>query len=235
MNKTSIILSAIIFICTTSVFASKQHLTSPNSQQQLSEKQALAILKQGNQRYAKGDTVQYNQKKTHLKRPQSLAFIFSCIDSSSPPEVVFDQPAGAMFVSRIAGDVIGPDVLGSMEFVINNTRSKLIVIMGHTQCRTVASACAGVTEPKNFSELLIHIKPAVEKYSQLHKGKVNCKQMSDINGIAKQNIINQMHDLMRNDKTLANKINNKKITLVGAMHDMTSGKVTFFDINGNPV
>lgn len=239
MKKLLILLFTFIFFCVNFAIANMQHPASTNSKETLSPDQILKKLKLGNQRYMNGEPAQYGhgdfKQLINSTNLSPKAFVFNCVDSRTSPEVIFDQPAGAIFVSTIAGDVVGTDVLGSMDLAVKNSGSKLIVVMGHTQCRTVMRACTGVKSPKNLNNLLINIKPAVQKYAKHRNKSVDCNRKSDINGIARQNIVDQLHNIMKLDKSLAKKINNKEVILVGAMHDMASGEVVFFDINGQPI
>lgn len=239
MRNFSAILCAAAIACCSNAFAAKQHLITAERQQQLTAEQVLTKLQKGNQRYVNGTNVVYNQKtlsKLAAQHGQApLAFIFSCVDSRSIPEAVFDQPKGSLFVSRIAGNVIGPDVLGSMEFAAKYAGSKLVVIMGHTRCGAVAGSCSGVNTPPHLDGLLAKIKPAVDQYKQQNKGKVDCANMTDVDGIAKQNVLDQMQDLMKDCPALSEMVTSKQIMLVGAMHDLKTGKVSFFDINGKNI
>ncbi|MDF1797301.1 MAG: carbonic anhydrase [Coxiellaceae bacterium] len=241
MHKISIILSAAVLACATNVLfaaqpdkAVKQHLVTSQQQSSLSAQDVLHQLKQGNHRYTYGATVKYNQRQisqlASKKGQAPYAFIFSCVDSRSVPEVIFDQPVGAMFVSRIAGNVISTDVLGSMEFATKYAGSKLVVIMGHTQCGAVAGACSAVDKPQQLNLLLSKIQPAVKQFAK-HK-KPDCSNMTDIDQIAKQNVVNQMHALLKNSQALAKMVREHKILLVGAMHNIKTGNVSFFSLDG---
>ncbi|MDF1760834.1 MAG: carbonic anhydrase [Coxiellaceae bacterium] len=244
MRNLLTILSATVLSCSVaSLYAADQakpanpHLVTAETQKTLSAEDVLTQLKQGNQRYTKGETVKYNQRQLSQlashKGQAPYAFIFNCVDSRSVPEVVFDQPVGAMFVSRIAGNVIGTDVLGSMEFSTKYAGSKLVVIMGHTQCGAVAGACSKVNKPAQLNKLLMKIDPAVQQIAKQHKAPLDCKNMTEVNQIAKQNVLNQMRALLQNSKSLAKMVDQHKILLVGAMHDIKTGQVDFFNIDGS--
>lgn len=246
MNKILATLSATLLYCiTTTALANHhtqpatKHLVTTELQNKLSAKDALNLLKKGNQRYLSGTTVTYNQhelgKLTGKKGQAPYAFIFSCVDSRSIPEVVFDQPLGALFVSRIAGNVISTDVLGSMEFATKYAGTKLVVIMGHTKCGAVAGACSAVDKPPQLGALLSKIQPAVQQYTQQHKKKPDCGNTTQVDSIAKQNVLKQMQALHQNSPALADMISKNKIMLVGAMHNIKTGKVDFFDKDGKAV
>lgn len=214
------------------------NLITTYKQTKLTPAQVLDRLKQGNKRYQSGQSEKYDQRQLSKQAAQKgqapLAFVFSCVDSRSVPDVIFDQPVGSMFVSRIAGNVVSTDVLGSMEFATKYAGTKLVVIMGHTKCGAVAGACAGVDTPDKLKKMLGKIKPAVDRVASQVKKK-NCGDMKQIDAMAKRNVINQMKTLLANSPALADMQKTGKIKLVGAMHDIKTGQVTFFNIQGDDV
>ncbi|MCW5590068.1 MAG: carbonic anhydrase [Legionellales bacterium] len=203
-------------------------------QQALTPQQVLTQLMNGNEKFVKDELDKKDHSlilKHNAQGQYPFAFIFNCVDSRSVPELLFDQVPGNIFVGRIAGNVVSNDVLGSMEFATQVAGAKLIVVMGHTQCGAVAGACNNV-ELGNLTGLLSKIKPAVTIVKDQEKNNFNCKSLSTIDAIAKQNVLEQMNYIVKNSEIIANLINEKKIILVGAMHDIKSGKVSFFDIQG---
>ena len=178
------------------------------------------------------------QEKSHAKpvkkgnRPSRLFSIVLIQD----PEFIFDQPNGALFVSRIAGNIINREVLGSMEFATQYVGTKLIVVMGHTQCGAIAGACSNVNKPENLHHLLQKTKPAVEQEKQkLGKKTLNCQDAHVIDDIATQNVINQMKGIVKQSPATAKLIKEGKVKLVGATHNIRSGRVTFFNVNGKSI
>ena len=159
------------------------------------------------------------------------AFVFSCVDSRSIPEVVFDQPVGALFVARIAGNVVSTDVLGSMEFATAHAGTKLLIVMGHTQCGAVAGACHAVDHPSSLKALLSKITLAVKQVHQREGKAFSCDKPATINAIARQNVVDQVHALYENSPALAKMIRSGKIKVVGAMHNIKTGRVRFFNVS----
>ncbi len=243
MRQLKIALSALLLSASSLAFAASNdtsnHLITSYVQNKLTPAQVLQQLQQGNQRYRDGKSIDYNQrqlgKKTSQKGQSPYAFIFSCVDSRSVPETIFNQPVGSLFVSRIAGNVVSPDVIGSMEFATKYAGSKLVVIMGHTQCGAVAGACSKVDKPAKLGQLLDKIQPAVQQTASAAKGKLDCNNNSDVDAIAKQNVLNQMKALLSGSPTLAAMVKNGKITLIGAVHNINNGDVTFFNSDGSSV
>lgn len=228
-----LLVGSLFWVMCSTANAASQHYISVARQTKKSPATVLQALKLGNQRYVKGARVTYDQRalsKIASKKGQApYAFIFSCVDSRSIPEVVFDQPTGALFVSRIAGNVISPDVLGSMEFATQHAGTKLVVIMGHSQCGAVAGACAGVDKPPNLGQLLAKIQPAVKTVQKQQKVELNCEKMQTIDQIAKKNVLDQLHQLYKDSPATKKLVRSGTIKVVGAMHNIRTGKVVFFD------
>jgi len=133
------------------------------TQANLTPQLAHQILVEGNDRFVKNVKAQRNLQQQVLdtsKGQYPFAVILSCIDSRVPAELVFDQGIGDIFSVRVAGNIINEDILGSMEYACKVAGSKIVVVMGHTKCGAVTSACQHV-ELGNITTLLNKIKPAV--------------------------------------------------------------------------
>ena len=134
------------------------------TQDNLTPKDAHNILVEGNKRFYENLKVQRNLQEQVLETSKGqypFAVILSCIDSRVPAELVFDQGIGDVFSARVAGNIINEDILGSMEYACKVAGSKIIVVMGHTKCGAVTSACKHV-ELGNITPLLSKIQPAVK-------------------------------------------------------------------------
>ena len=108
---------------------------------------ALTRLKDGNQRFASGDSLRRDfpaQVKATSSGQYPFAAVLSCMDSRTSPEIVFDQGIGDLFVVRIAGNYAQPDIMGSLEYATKVAGAKLVVVMGHTECGAIKGACDGV-------------------------------------------------------------------------------------------
>ena len=232
-----ILLTVGLFCLALGAFATSNALVMTQIQQaNLTPQQALQKLVQGNARFVQDElnqrdhtlTLKYNAQGQH-----PFAFVFNCVDSRSVPDFLFDQAPGNIFVGRIAGNVVDRNVLGSMEFATQFAGAKLIVVMGHTACGAVSAACKGV-KAGNLTGLLRRIQPAVQTVKAQSKD-FSCTNPEIINTIAKQNVLNQMHYIMQHSAIIAKLVYQKKIMLVGAMHNLADGKVQFFDINGKDI
>lgn len=246
MNKLSLVIGLSTLLCTGFSFATSPTPAQPPSkamteakQEVLTPAKALNMLKQGNQRFTNDKMRDYNfvkeMKVTTKKGQHPLAVILSCIDSRSIPEFLFDQGLGNLFVSRVAGNVVNQDLLGSMEFATQVAGSRLVLVMGHTHCGAVHAAC-GIgpnTGMANLDVLLKQITPAVKQVKeQSADGKFTCKNPQTVDIIAKQNVINQLNDVYNKSAVIKKLADAKQIQLVGAMHDLKTGQVSFFDNKG---
>ena len=138
---------------------------------------ALQKLKEGNVRFVEGKSTHKDyqaQVQETSKGQYPFAIILSCMDSRSPSEIIFDVGIGDIFNVRIAGNIVDEDVLGSMEFACKVTGSKLILVMGHTNCGAIKGACDDV-KLGNLTDLLKKIMPAVNAVP-VEEGKRNSKK-----------------------------------------------------------
>ena len=150
------------------------------------------------------------------QHPHSL--ILSCLDSRIPPEIIFDQGIGNIFVARVAGNVEDPNILGSMEFATKIKGTKLIVVMGHNKCGAVKGAVDNA-ELGNLTQLVNQIKPAITG------DKSNPDIMLD--ETAKNNVRMTITDILKESSVLSDLVNNGSVKIVGAFYDISSGKVSF--------
>lgn len=231
-----------VMLLAPNVFATQSvsKATTREKQAILTPEMALKRLKEGNHRFVNNRTRDYDYAKemkvTTKKGQFPIAIILSCIDSRSIPDILFDQGLGNLFVSRVAGNVANQDMLGSMEFATKMAKAPLIIIMGHTHCGAVQGACAMGDDIglKNLSHLLSQIKPAVKKLKEQDKN-INCDKSSNVDNIAKQNVLNQMQYVMDNSEAIKSLLQQNQIRLVGAMHDIRTGEVQFFDKSGKSI
>ena len=156
-----------------------------------------------------------------------FATILSCIDSRTGAELVFDQGLGDIFSVRIAGNIVNTDILGSMEFACKIAGSKLIVVLGHTKCGAVKGACDHV-EMGNLTELLAKLQPAV------YQEKETTKERTSNNGVFVENVstINvkrNVKNIIERSFILEQMVENGEIGVVGAMYNIETGKVEFYD------
>jgi carbonic anhydrase len=117
---------------------------------------ALAKLRAGNRRFAEGKTLhahQSNEWRRHLISDQKpIATLLGCSDSRVPPELVFDQGLGDLFVIRVAGNVVAPDVVGSLAYALEHLKTPVVVVLGHRNCGAVTAAVDALSDP-NFRDI----------------------------------------------------------------------------------
>ena len=199
-------------------------------QEKLTPQQALALLKEGNKRFINNLKINRNllQQVNETSEGQyPFAFILSCIDSRTSAELIFDQGLGDIFSCRIAGNILNSDIVGSMEFACKISGSKIIVVLGHTKCGAVKGACANV-EIGNLTGLLAKIKPAIEA------GVATIKDSHAINSSLVENVTHNnirltLKQIPEQSPILAKMIHDGKIILVGAIYNVETGAVNFFE------
>lgn len=214
-----------------------KYLLTKEALEKLTPDEALAKLKAGNERFATEQMRKYDWKaiaKYSAKGQYPMAIALACIDSRSAPTDTFDQGLGNVFAARTAGNVVDKDVLGGMEFATKFIGSKLIVVMGHTSCGAVVGACSNV-KSGNLTQLLAKMQPAVSVVKTKEKKDFSCNDPKTIDDITKQNVLNQMKNILKQSPTISTLIKENKIKMVGAMHDLSTRKVVFFDIDGNAI
>ncbi len=200
------------------------------TQSQLTPRLALEILQEGNNRFIKN--LQANrdllQQANETKEGQwPFAIILSCIDSRTSAELIFDQGLGDIFSARIAGNVVNTDILGSMEFACKVAGSKLIVVLGHSKCGAIKGACDHV-EMGNLTELLSKIQPAIYQEKETKEDRTS-KNPSFVENVSQINVKRSVKSIVDRSFILEQMVDNGEIGVVGAMHNIETGEVTFYD------
>jgi len=195
------------------------------SQAQINPQDALGMLKDGNQRFLKNATISrdlHGQIAITKDGQAPFAALVSCLDSRVPPEAIFDQGIGDIFVGRVAGNVVDGDMLGSLEFACKVAGSKLILVLGHTSCGAVKGAFNNV-ELGNLTGLLKKIQPAIEK----GKSDYPDNDAEALTAAEVQNVKNTLSDIRSRSSVLAEMENSGEIALAGAVYHVDSGEVEF--------
>jgi len=196
-------------------------------QDSLTPKMAHRILEEGNNRFVQNLKAQRNLRDQVLETSNGqfpFAVILSCIDSRVPVELVFDQGIGDIFSTRIAGNIINVDVLGSMEYACKVAGSKIVVVMGHTNCGAVKAAYQNV-ELGNITSLLLKLKPAVQII------KSEYKEMNEdvLKAVSMLNVRFSIDKIREESPILSEMERNNEIEIVGALYNVSTGKVEFFE------
>jgi len=190
---------------------------------------ALDLLKEGNKRFISNLKLNRNllqQANETSDGQHPFAVILSCIDSRTSAELIFDQGLGDVFSVRIAGNIVNEDILGSMEFGCKVAGSKIIVVLGHTKCGAIKGACDHV-EMGNLTALLSKISPAVDNETQTKENR-NSSNSVFVENVATINVKQTVQAIMKRSPILSEMINSGQIGIIGGMHDISTGEVTFY-------
>lgn len=201
------------------------------TQNSISPKQAVELLKEGNQRFIADKKASRNlleQVDDTSTGQYPFATILSCIDSRVSSELIFDQGIGDIFSVRIAGNFVNEDILGSMEFACRLAGTKVIVVLGHTSCGAVKGACDDA-KLGNLTTMLAKIKPAVEAVNEPSDQSLrNSKNIDFVNDVAKKNVELTIANIRKQSPVLQDMEDAGEIDIVGAMYDINDGSVTFY-------
>ena len=202
------------------------------SQATITPSRALEILKEGNMRFVNNLKANRNllQQANDTRDGQwPFAVILSCIDSRTSAELIFDQGLGDVFSIRIAGNIVNTDIIGSIEFACKVAGSKLIVVMGHTQCGAIKGACNHV-EMGNLTELLSKIQPAIyQERTITDPEKRNAKNEVFVENVTTLNVKRSVKTIIDRSYILEQMIENGEIAIIGAKHDLDTGIVEFYE------
>jgi carbonic anhydrase len=198
--------------------------------QPLTAQESLERLKEGNERFVNGlarfPTVQKEVLAELAKGQQPHTTILGCSDSRVPPELVFDASFGELFVIRVASNVLGPAILGTLQYAGLHLRTPLFVVMGHEGCGAVDAAIAskfhGVAHRSRIETLLENIEPALDDLdaSQPHEALLHAA--------VEANVRHTVQALVRTREVQA-RLADGEMKLIGAVYDLESGRVRFLD------
>ena len=206
--------------------AEKSVVQTKESQSAMTPAKALDALKEGNKRFRAGTSVQKNilaKAKATAGGQYPFAVILSCMDSRVPAEAVFDQSIGDLFSIRVAGNVVNPDNLGSLEYAAKVIGVKLIVVLGHTSCGAVKGAIDNV-KLGSLTELVAKIQPAVAA-----SGSGTSKDHAYVDKVGEQNVRLAMKEIREKSPVLKELLDSGAVRMVGGMYDLETGAVTFFE------
>ena len=192
--------------------------------------ESLLALKEGNRRFAEGQVLHAHQAadwRTHLTGEQHpFATILCCSDSRVPPELVFDQGFGDLFVIRVAGNIIDADVIGSIGYAVLHLKTPLVVVMGHEGCGAVTAALQMLDgqsrEPKYISGLLKHIVPGLTLLDQSLCGE------NRVNAAVEANVRHSV-TLLQQIPEARDALEQQIVHLESAIYELTTGRVRFLE------
>lgn len=198
-------------------------------QETITPPMALNLLQEGNLRFVnnlKSNRNLLQQAYETSTGQHPIAVILSCIDSRTSAELIFDQGLGDIFSVRIAGNIINEDILGSMEFACKLAGSKIIVVLGHSMCGAVKGACDHA-EMGNLTALLGKIRPAIDDETETTENRTS-KNESFVENVAVINVKRTVTAIMERSTILKHMIDSREIGIIGGMHDLSTGQVTYF-------
>jgi carbonic anhydrase len=199
-------------------------------------RQALERLREGNQRFAAGlrslETLARQTRRADLLGGQQpFAIVLGCSDSRVPAEIVFDQGLGDLFVIRVAGNVVAPSQVGSVEFAATRFGTKLVVVLGHSQCGAIAATIEELRQPagtrsRNLRSIVNRIRPSVE--ALLATGLRDDPEALAREAV-KANVRTSVDHLRHGSEILEELVANDGLWIVGAEYSLETGVVEFHD------
>ncbi len=192
---------------------------------------ALERLKKGNHRFAEGHSVSPNFNKARIQKTfekgqHPYATILSCSDSRVPPEILFDQGVGDLFVIRVAGNVADVDEIGTAEYGAGHLNTPLVMVLGHRKCGAVTAVANGEVVHGNIPKLVDNIVPAVTRIRLARPGAAASAWIED--AIA-ENVRQSISDL-KQSHIIHELLTQKKVEIVGGVYDIETGTVNFLDM-----
>jgi len=195
----------------------------------LSPQDALDILVQGNKRFIenKQQDKNFSEMREALENiQQPFAAILGCSDSRVAPELIFDQTLGDIFSVRLAGNVACRKAIGSLEYSCKYLGSKIIVVMGHSNCGAVKAACDNFEEG-NITEIIKLLRPAVSEEITTLDLERNSKNSQFVANVCFLNVKKQIQNIINQSDILRDLLDKKQIGIIGAVYNFASGQVEF--------
>ncbi len=209
-------------------------------QNQLTPQKVLQILKDGHERFRKGERLTRDlgrQMRATASKQHPLAVVLSCIDSRAPTELIFDLGLGEILSVRVAGNILTREILGSIEYACAVAQTKLILVMGHTHCGAVTAAvelarsAASVDQAtgcQNLGPIVDAIQESISADSQEHFDQFqHSENDAFIDRIARMNVSRVTEKILRQSRTLDDLHSAGQVAIIGAIYDVTTGSIEF--------
>jgi carbonic anhydrase len=197
--------------------------------------EALTLLREGNRRFVmnqlRASTSHEERRLSLVSGQEPFAVVLGCSDSRVPAELVFDQGFGDLFVIRVAGNIVAPSQVGSVEFAAARFNTRLVVVVGHSQCGAVTAAVEellgrSTTESRNLRSIVDRVRPSVESL-------LSGRQVDDLDALMRDavraNVRASANHLRHGSELLERLIRDEGLLVVGAEYSLDTGVVTFFD------
>jgi carbonic anhydrase len=190
----------------------------------VSSSQALQMLKDGNDRYAadKAEPKDIGQKRrTELVAGQHpFAVVVTCGDSRVPPEILFNQGLGDIFVLRVAGNVVEPYILGSIEYAVEHLHAPLVVVLGHDHCGAIAAALGPEKPTGNLGTLINDVYVGKQLPTSPDAAKL---------AAVKNNVLHQVEQITGRSDVMQEAVKDKKVQIISAIYHLETGKVEWLE------
>ena len=200
--------------------------------------EALAQLKEGNRRFVAGSRrldigLSHAERAAAVRNLNPFAIILGCSDARVPAEVVFDQGLGDLFVIRVAGNIVSPSQVGSVEFAAQRFGTQLVVVLGHTQCGAILATLEAVRDqanhPENVLTIVERIRPSVQTLLEL---RPRATEEELIHHAVRANVRASVDHLRHGSALLEDLIRRARLAVVGAEYSLETGQVEFFETRG---
>jgi carbonic anhydrase len=195
----------------------------------LTPEQIIQVMKNGNKRFRRGERKERNylrEQRASAKGQYPAAVLLTCMDSRAPAEVIMDLGIGDIFNCRVAGNVSNADIVGSMEYACKLAGTKVVLVMGHTGCGAIKGAIDNA-ELGNLTGLLAKIKPAIEATTST--GERSAKNYGFVDAVSRKNVELTVAGIRKDSPVLAELESKGGIKIAGAMYNLETGAVEFFD------
>jgi carbonic anhydrase len=200
----------------------KKH--SPEYLQNLTPYQGYELLVEGNKRFIgslRKDHDHLEMINVTREGQYPFAVILSCMDSRTSAELIFDQGLGDLFSIRVAGNIVNNDILASIEYAIKYVGSKVLMVLGHTECGAIKSAKQGVQDG-HITDLLKRIQPSITK------SLLDDKEYMLADKVAYANVENSLEEILTRSNIVREMFSRGQIGIVGGVYNVENGQVDFF-------
>lgn len=199
-------------------------------------REALHRLREGNARFAASARdselfLTHTRRAEVAERQEPFAIILGCSDSRVPAEIVFDQGLGDLFVIRVAGNIVAPSQVGSVEFAAERYHTRLVVVLGHSQCGAILATLEEMRQPTekqspNLRAIVDRVRPAIAGLVTMHGDASSDAMVSEA---VRANILASVDHLRHGSTVLEQLILEEGLVVVGAEYSLETGVVEFFD------
>ena len=206
----------------------------------ITAEKALERLREGNRRFASStvnrQTLSWEARRAELVNGQApFAIILGCSDSRAPAELIFDQGLGDLFVIRVAGNIVAPSLVGSVEFAATRFNTRLVVVLGHTQCGAIYATLDELRQPAenqspNLRSIVNRVRPSIEK---LLSDDADCSNTEVlVRKAVRANVTASVQQLQHGSEIIEQLVARGELCVVGAEYSLETGEVEFFDSPG---